>query len=79
MPAVVVPHPEPGMVAIEWPVADIAPYALTAEGYGALLTAATREARRLGLIVGRSQPLTRRLREPVDRIRFVWGPMAGDG
>lgn len=78
MPPVVVPHPEPGLVAIEWPVDDIDQWALTAEGYAALLTAATREARRLGLVVGRSAPMTRRLHDP-ERIRFVWGPVAGDG
>ena len=70
MSAVVGPA-EPGIVAIEWPVADIAPEYLRIEAHAVLVTAARNEAVRLGLAVGDGSCLVRRLHDP-ERIRFTW-------
>lgn len=66
---------EPGVVAIEWPVDDLAPEFLAIDRHAALVTAARREAERLGLSPGGGSCTVRRAVDPLARpvIRFAWG------
>lgn len=61
----------PGTVSMEWPAEDIAEEFRTINQHAALITAARREAERLGARIGDGAPITERL-VLKDAFRFTW-------